>query len=568
MAAAVCGVFIPWLIRDAIDGLAMPDGASRLRRTVSLILLLALGHALLRWLSRRGLLVSAKRIEQALRGDVFAHVARLPLSFFSRVPTGDVMSRLTNDLSSIWLFMGPGVLMLTGTVVSWLLSIVFMFRISVSLTLAALAAAPFVVLASREYGRRFHRLHRESQQSLSAMNEALHEDISGIRLVKAYGLEREMAARIDVATRDYYGRNISLSRTSATFHALIGLISGLAVAFVLLLAGRQVILGGLTTGGFVAFNAYLAMLSFPTMALGWVINLFQRGAAAMGRLGEYLDQPTEPAEPADDADDAGAGEAPARGDGGEAPLVEVRGLSFSYGAGERGEVLRDVTFSIRKGEVTGLVGRTGSGKSTLLSLLLRLQPAPAGTIFFKGRDVDAAPLGELRRTISLVGQDPFLFSDSILENVCYGVPEADRAVAEAAIGHARIADEIAAMPHGLDTVIGERGISLSGGQKQRVTIARALCTGAELLLLDDALSAVDAETERAIFRELMEARGGRTILFSTHRMASLARCDKILVLEAGRIVEQGTHDELLARGGVYCRLHARQSLATELEAAT
>ncbi len=535
----------------------MPDGEARLVRAVASILLLALAHGVLRWLSRRGLLVAARRVEQALRHDVFTHVVRLPLDFFSRVPTGDVMSRMTNDLGAIWHFLGPGVLMLTGTVVSWFLAVGFMFRISVTLTLAALAAAPLVVLASREYGRRFHLQHRSSQQSLSAMNATLHEDISGIRLVKAYGLEGDMERRFETSARDYYARSVTLSRTSATFHALIGLISGLAVALVLILAGRQVIRGELTPGGFVAFNAYLAMLSFPTMALGWVINLFQRGAAALGRIGEFMGQAQE-----GDAFHEAIVRGPA-----ELPMIEVRNLSFSFGEGERGEVLRDVSFSVRPGEVVGLVGRTGGGKSALLSLLLRLHPVPVGTVFFRGRDVNEVPLPELRRDVSLVGQDPFLFSDSILENVCYGMPGSDRKAAQDAVSRARVAGEIAGMPDGIDTVIGERGISLSGGQKQRVTIARALCTGGGLLLLDDALSAVDAETEQAIFRELMAVRGGRTILFSTHRMASLSRCDRILVLDGGRIVEEGRHETLLAKDGLYRALHSRQSLATEIEAA-
>jgi ATP-binding cassette subfamily B protein len=557
VVAAVFGVLVPWLIRDAIDGLSAPDGRARLTREVSLILLLALGHGVLRWLSRRALLVAGRRVEQALRRDLFAHVVRLPLDFFSRVSTGDVMSRMTNDLAAVWLLLGPGVLMLMGTVVSWFLAVGFMFRISPSLTLAALAAAPLVVLASREYGRRFHVQHLASQQSLAALNETLHEDVSGIRLVKAYGLERAMGERFDAAASGYRDRSLDLARTSAAFHALIAFVSGLAVALVLLYAGWQVVRGELTTGGFVAFNAYLAMLSFPTMALGWVINLFQRGAAAMGRIGEFLDlepESTALLQPA--ADDDGV------------PLIEARHLSFAFAEGGRGEVLRDVSFEIRRGEVVGLVGRTGSGKSALLSLLLRMQPVPPGTVFWRGRDVDSVPLPELRRAVALVGQDPFLYSDSILGNVCLGMPEADRAAAATALARARMAEEIAELPDGVDTVIGERGISLSGGQKQRVTIARALCTGAELLLLDDALSAVDADTEQAIFRELMDARAGRTILFSTHRLASLSRCDRILVLDGGRIVEAGRHEELLALGGVYRALHSRGSLEREIEAAT
>jgi ATP-binding cassette subfamily B protein len=293
------------------------------------------------------------------------------------------------------------------------------------------------------------------------------------------------------------------------------------------------------------------------MALGWVINLVQRGGSAMGRINEFLRLPMEPA----------VMEAhPAKGEA-SAPMLRLRDLSFTYEGGNgRGEVLRDITFSVEPGEVVGLVGPTGSGKSTLLSLILRLYPVPNGTVFLEGRDVNAIPLDELRRSVSMVAQDPFLFSDTVLENICFALDVQDAGAARLAAGQARILAEIDEMPDGFRTVIGERGISLSGGQKQRATIARALCAGAKLLLLDDALSSVDAETEQEIFQEILGLRAGRTILFSTHRMGSLSRCDRILVLSGGTIAEEGTHDELLSLRGVYYDLYSRQMLSRELEA--
>jgi ATP-binding cassette, subfamily B, multidrug efflux pump len=294
--------------------------------------------------------------------------------------------------------------------------------------------------------------------------------------------------------------------------------------------------------------------------MGWVINLFQRGSSAMGRINEFLRLPVEYPEggatPAESVSRTGIE---------EPPLLEVRGLVFSHGGDGRGKALRGVSFSARKGEVLGLVGPTGGGKSTLLSLICGLHPAPPGTVFLEGVDASAIPLPDLRRRFGVVSQDPFLFSDSVLENVCFGLERNDPVAARKATGIARFLAEVEEMPDGFDTVVGERGISLSGGQKQRVTIARALCAGARILLLDDALSAVDAGTEREIFEGILSERGERTVLFSTHRMGSLSRCDRILVLGDGRIVEEGTHDDLLSLRGAYFDLYSRQMLARELE---
>lgn len=552
------------MTREAIDAVSAPAGGAipptaRLIRAVEAIVLFSLLHASFRYLARRLLLVSARAVEQEVRRSLFSHVMRLPYSFFQATPTGDVMSRLTNDLSAVWLFLGPGLLTLIGTSVSWVMAVAFMARISPQLTVVSLLVAPLVVLLSREYGRAFHRQHRLVQESLASMNGTLQENISGIRLVKAFTLEPREEARFAEECESYYRNNIAVARTSAAFHGAIGFLAGVGVAVVLYLGGRAVASGELTLGGFVAFNAYLAMLAFPTMAMGWVINLFQRGNAAMGRINEFFRRDVETSGDVRGAAAVGA-RAPA-----DAPLLEVRGLSFTYEGGGRGEALRDVSFALRAGEVVGLVGPTGGGKSTLFHLLLGMYPIPAGTIFREGRDASGIPLPELRRGLAVVPQDPFLFSDSVLENVCFGREAADPAAAREAASLARFLDEVEELPAGIETVVGERGVSLSGGQRQRATIARALCAGAPVLLLDDALSSVDAETEREIFEGILAVRGERTILFSTHRMASLSRCDRILVMAGGRIVEEGTHDALLSRRGVYFDLYSRQMLARELE---
>jgi len=562
------------MIRDAVDAVSAArygsgSGAGRLHRAVALMALLSVLHAFFRYLSRRSLFAAAREVEKEVRRRLFSHVIRLPLPFFHGTPTGDVMSRLTNDLTAVWLLLGPGLLMLVGTCITWVIAIAFMLRISPALTGLSLLVAPLVVIVSREYGRAFHRRHREIQESLATMNGTLQENVTGIRLVKAFTLEAREEERFGGNCRDYYLRNLAVAKTSAKFHGAIGFLAGAGIALVLYFGGRAVVEGGLTLGGFVAFNAYLAMLAFPTMAMGWVINLFQRGNAAMGRINEYLFLPAEMSESGPSLS-AGTPEVPSAAASSPSlrPLLEVRGLAFSHEEGGGGKVLSDASFTVAEGEVVGLVGPTGGGKSTLLSLLAGLYPPPKGSILWEGRDAAEIPLDELRGRVALVAQDPFLFSDTILENICLGRDAPDPAAAREAARTARFLDEIEELPRGFDTVVGERGISLSGGQKQRATIARALCCGRPVLLLDDALSAVDSETEREIFEGILKARGDGTVLFSTHRMASLSRCDRILVLDKGRIVEEGTHDRLLSLRGSYFDLYSRQMLARELEEAT
>jgi ATP-binding cassette subfamily B protein len=394
----------------------------------------------------------------------------------------------------------------------------------------------------------------------------VQENLSGVRVVRAFTGEAREAEEFRTMNQEYLERNRRLIQVWGIFHPSLGFLSGLAALVALYVGGREVIGRHISLGEFVAFTVYLAMLNWPVVALGWVINLFQRGSAAMGRINEYLQVPSELSGEGP-LSDRGPVSAPDRASSPQ-PLLEVRGLSFSYDDGSPGKVLRDLSFTIGKGEVVGLAGPTGGGKSTLLSLLAGLYPAPPGTILWEGRDAAEIPLQELRGRVALVPQDPFLFSDTLLDNIRLGKGAADPEAAREAARAARLLDEIEELPKGFETVVGERGISLSGGQKQRATIARALCAGRPILLLDDALSSVDSETEREIFREILSARGEGTVLFSTHRMGSLSRCDRILVLDGGRIVEEGTHDRLFSMRGSYYELYSRQMIAREIEEST
>jgi ATP-binding cassette subfamily B protein len=559
-AASLFGLLVPWTIRDAVDSIAGGGGTEALLLPLSKLLLFALLHALLRYASRRGLLSAARLVEKELREALFSRLLRLPLSFHGAGPTGDLHSRVTNDVTALWLLLGPGVLTLAGTAVTWVMAVFFMGRVSPLLTAAALAAAPAVILLSRRFGGRLQRLHRRTQETLGAMGSAVQENVSGIRVVKAYGLEERETERFRGRCRDHYLRSMEAARASSAFHGLLFLLAGTGAAAILVLGGLLVAKGALTLGGFVAFNAYLAMLSFPTMALGWVLNLVQRGAAAMGRIAPILEAEPEGEGEAGALPPGGGGDLPG------APLLEVRGLTWSYDRAGRGEALSGVAFRLERGEAVGIAGGTGGGKSTLLSIVASLREAPPGTLFLGGRDASSLPLAERRGRTALVPQEPLLFSDTILANVCYSLPSPDRERAAAALAAARLDGEVGAMPAGIDTLVGERGVSLSGGQRQRLALARALLAPGELLLLDDALSAVDADAEDAILSSLLDGRGDRAVLFASHRMAPLSRCDRVVVLDGGRIVEQGSPAALLAAGGRYRELWEASRARGELEA--
>ncbi|MGE3578615.1 MAG: ABC transporter ATP-binding protein [Vicinamibacterales bacterium] len=544
----------PWVLKFAIDDLTAGVTMAKLRWYAALLLGLAAASGVFRFLMRRVLIGASRALEYDLRNDFFAHLQRLSLGYYQANRTGDLMSRATSDLSAVRMMIGPAVMYTATTVLTFVVAIVLMLRINVSLTLWSLLPLPLVSVAVRYFGSQIHTRFERIQAQLSDLSAVTQEALAGVRVVRAYRQEPHEVERFRVANEEYVSRNRTLIRLQGVFYPSIELLMGIGVLLVLWLGSRDVMAGRMSVGDLVAFNAYLLMLTWPMMAFGYVTNLIQRGLASWGRMLEIFDQ--APAI-ADAADPVQVGTI--RGD------VEFRHLTFRYG--DR-LVLDDVSAVLPAGSVTAIVGATGSGKSTLLSLLPRLHDAPPGTVFVDGVDVRRIPLSTLRGAIGFVPQEPFLFSDSLAGNIAFGVPEAEatRERVEAAAHVARLDHDVADFPQGYDTSVGERGITLSGGQKQRTAIARALMVDPRILILDDALSAVDTYTEEEILRRLRGAMTGRTAILVSHRVSTVRDADQILVLHQGRIAERGRHDELVALNGLYAELHRRQLLEEELAA--
>ncbi len=513
--------------------------------------------ATFRFLMRRIIIGVSRDIEYDLRNDFFARLQLFPLGYFQARRTGDLMSRATNDLNAVRMTVGPAVMYSANTVILFVAAISLMASIDLRLTLVALVPLPFVSVAVRYFGAAIHRRFERIQAQLSDLSAVTQEALTGVRVVRAYRQEEAEMERFGSANREYLERNRRLVRLQGLFFPTMSLFLGLGALLVLWLGSREVIRGRITLGGFVAFNAYLMMLSWPMIAFGWVTNMVQRGLASWGRMLEVLD-----AQPAIADPPAGRPvELPdVRG------AIEFRDLTFAYGAQT---VLDRVSVKIEAGLTVALVGPTGSGKSTLISLLPRLFDPPPGTVFIDGVDVRDLPLAALRRAIGFVPQEAFLFSESIADNIAFaqgGAKSADRARIEWAAGIARLDKDVASFPDGFDTMVGERGITLSGGQKQRAAIARALMADPRILVLDDALSAVDTYTEEEILSRLKGVMRERTSIIVSHRVSTVRDADVILVLDRGRIIERGTHDELVRLDGFYAELYRKQLLEEELAA--
>jgi ATP-binding cassette subfamily B multidrug efflux pump len=495
--------------------------------------------------------LSSRDIEFEMRGDLFAHLLRLPPVWYRKNRVGDLMSRAVNDLAAVRMMIGPGIMQGGNTILVGSAAIVLMFLVSPYLSLVALSVLPAVAIATKVVGQATHRRFTKIQEFFSEVSAEAQENFSGARLVRAFAREAEEEARFDPKNRELRRRNLGLARLNALYLPMLRLIVEAGFALTLWAGGLQIIAGKLTVAKYVEFNLYLMEMIWPAMALGWVVNLWQRGAASWNRMLDVWE-----ASPLPEERDAGE---PLSGG------IEVRNLSFSYEGGR--PILSSVSFSVPAGRTVALVGRTGAGKSTFLSLLLRIDEPPAGTILVGGRDVTDLPLPLLRRSVAAVPQETFLFSDTLAGNVAFGRPGASRSEIEQAVRAAGLQGDLERFPKGLDTVVGERGITLSGGQKQRMALARALLTEASILILDDAFSSVDTETEARILAGLKDATTGRTVLLVSHRLSTLRNADLIVVLDGGRVAETGTHDELLARKGVYAALAERQRLAEEAEAA-
>lgn len=550
--SVVVGLAAPLIVGGAID--AFRGGASMrsLLAWAGLLVGVTAVQGVFSFAQRMILVSMSRDIELELRNEYFRHLETMPLTFYQGRSIGDLMARATNDLQAVRMLCGPAIMYSSNTVFTALGASILMWRIHWQLTLLALATMPAVAVATKIFGERIHQLFERVQEQFSALSTRVQENLAGVRVVRAYAQEEPERRAFATTNQEYVERNRRLIRWSAAFHPLLQALVGVGFVLVLWRGMALIEQGGITVGEFVSFNFFLSKLIWPMIAIGWVINLVQRGAASLGRILEIVDS-----EPAVRDEPPLVDRRPERG------AVVCRDLTFTY-EDDLEPVLRDVDFAVDAGGTVAVVGRTGAGKSTLLSLLPRLVNPPRGSLFIDGIDVRSLPLAELRAGVAVVPQETFLFSTSLRENILLGEPDADPAALEAAVEAAHLAPDLEAFPDGLDTQIGERGITLSGGQKQRVALARALVKRAPLLLLDDCFSAIDTETEERILSGLAEVMGRRTVFLVSHRVSTARRAEQILVLDEGRVIERGSHDELVAAGGLYADLERRQQLEEEL----
>jgi ATP-binding cassette subfamily B protein len=561
VAASGFASVVPWLLRRALDGLAAGAPLSRTMSVAGAMVGLAVVGGAARYYMRELLNGVSRWIEYDLRNALFRHLETLDAGFFAHVRTGDLMARLTNDLSAVRMAAGPAIMYLVNTIAGGAFALWFMLRISPRLTALALLPMAVLPVVMARLGSAIHQRFESVQEHFSTITTMVQENVAGVRIVRAYrqeNAERERFARLN---DEYVARNMSLARLYGIMNPAFGLLAGLGSLAVLGVGGALALRGVISVGEFVAFGMYLAMLTWPLIALGWVVNLFQRGAASMGRLNELLDAAPAVTSPA---------HARALPPSAAGRTLEFRNVGFHYpppadappGAEPRW-VLRNVSFTVPAGATLGVVGATGSGKSALMDLIPRFFDPQEGTVLLDGLPIRELDLAALRREIGYVPQESLLFSETIAANLAYGTD--DDAAGRWAARVAQLDATIADFPGGYDTLLGERGINLSGGQKQRAALARALARRPSLVLLDDALSAVDTHTEAEILRALREALAGRTAVIASHRVSAIRDASWIIVLDEGRVVEQGRHEELLALGGRYWSLLSRQQLVESIE---
>jgi ATP-binding cassette, subfamily B, multidrug efflux pump len=556
---AVCSnaiwVMFPEVIRRAIDDMTKHLSYRGILFYAGILVAVALSKGVFLFLTRWVLIGLSRDIEYDLRNDLFRVLERQAPSYFQENRTGDIMARATNDLNAVRMLLGPAIMYSANTILFTIGALIFMVHISPWLTLLAFVPLPAASILVQYFGRRIHERFERIQAMYSDISAQVQENVAGARLVRAFAQEGAEVAAFERANSEYVRRALLLVRLMGMLWPTLEFMLGLSLVVVLLVGGHEVVDAKISVGAFVAFTTYMVMLTWPVIALGWVVNLVQRGTASVTRIHEILI--AEPSISDATLPAAGAVTTDIQGE------IEFRNLSFAYDS-SAGPVLRDINLRIPAGSSFAIVGPTGSGKTTLVRLIPRLLEAQRGMLLVDDRSVMDYPLAKLREAIGFVPQETFLFSESIRENVAFGAPAAtEREILDAA-ATAHIRDEILEFPKGFDTLVGERGVTLSGGQKQRTAIARALVRDPRILILDDALSSVDTYTEERILQGLAEAMRGRTTIFISHRVSTVRHADQIAVLVDGSIVELGTHDELVARNGYYTQLHEKQLLEEEL----
>ena len=544
---------LPLVIKDGVDSLTRGFQLRIVMQLAALLIGLSLVKGLFQYWMRVIIIGISRDMEFDLRNDLFAHLMKLSQDFYSRYRTGDIMARSTNDLNAVRMMLGPGIMYWTETSVMLLLALAVMLHTDWKLTLIAFIPAPAVSAAVIYFGRRIHRRFEHIQKMFSDISSRVQENLAGVRVVRAYAQEQAELEQFERLNLEYIRENIGLARIQGAFNPLLQALIGCTFLLVLWAGGKQLLAGRISLGSFVMFNTYMGMLIWPMIAFGWVVNLMQRGTASLNRINEILHEQPAIRPP------VGIAPTPLP----DTPEIRFRDVSARFDARE---ALRHIDLTIHAGETVAIVGHTGSGKTTLVNLIPRLFDPTSGSLELSGIDLREFDPEDLRRQIGFVPQETFLFSATLAENIAWGAPDATREQIQWAAEIAGLAADLETFPHGLDTVIGERGLTLSGGQKQRTAIARAIIRNPRLLILDDALSSVDTVTEEKVLRGLAGVMRGRTTILISHRVSTVQNAHRIVVLSHGSIVEIGTHEQLQALGGYYAELYEKQLLEEELEA--